>query len=67
MRNKGCANVNSRGRGNHYVEMKVVVPEDLTPRASELLEALQREFDGEGEEGADAEDEEEAPTSSSMW
>jgi DnaJ-class molecular chaperone len=38
---KGIPSVNGRGRGDHYVQVKIVVPKSLSARQKELL----REFD----------------------
>lgn len=44
LRGKGVPHVRGEGRGDHYIRVKVLIPEKLTNRQKELL----REFDDEG-------------------
>ncbi|KAJ1446779.1 hypothetical protein M885DRAFT_491539 [Pelagophyceae sp. CCMP2097] len=41
LRGKGLMHVNSRGRGNQIIHLKIVTPAALTPRQTELLRELQ--------------------------
>ena len=42
VRNKGVPELNGRGRGDLYVELKVQTPSKLTKRQRELLQELQK-------------------------
>lgn len=40
---RGVPNVRDRGRGDHYVRIKVIIPKSVTKRQKELLEEFDRE------------------------
>lgn len=46
IRNRGIPRLNSTGKGNHYVHLKVQIPKTITHRQEELI----REFDAAGNE-----------------
>ena len=48
VREKGMPRLHGRGRGDLLVRVRVVVPQDLTPRQRELLEEFRRLSGGEG-------------------
>lgn len=43
LRSKGIQNMDGRGKGNHIVHLKLIIPKSISPRQEELL----REFDDE--------------------
>jgi len=44
MRGRGIASIKGHGRGDHYVKVRVVVPNKLTPEQRELLKKLALSF-----------------------
>ncbi len=49
VRERGMPKLHGRGRGDLLVRLRVVVPQDLTPRQRELLEEYRRLAAGHGE------------------
>lgn len=43
LRGQGIQKMHARSKGNHYVHLKIVIPQEITPRQEELL----KEFDEE--------------------
>lgn len=47
---RGIKHIRGSGKGDHYIKIKVTVPKKLTHKEKELLEALQKEQNGESSE-----------------
>ena len=40
LKNKGIPHLQRRGRGDHYIELKVITPESLSKKQRQLFEEL---------------------------
>ncbi|MAG34783.1 MAG: molecular chaperone DnaJ [Dehalococcoidia bacterium] len=55
LRGQGIAHVRGGGRGDEIVTVRVVVPQDLTPRQRELFDELSATFEADRPQGQDGE------------